>query len=158
MIGFIASGSVKQSTAPPSRRLVAQIRPLWFATIVRAMESPIPIPAPSVVKNGSNICSLLSGGMPGPESSIATSAKAPSRSVVRAVTVRRTSTRSPPHRSRCSPTGSAQPSTSDPVGTCLTPATAHQHMRPCTITKGLTCCPRTNMQRRDAWDQRLRAR
>ena len=38
--------------------------------MVRAMDKPMPIPSPLVVKNGSNIAFSLSDGTPGPESAI----------------------------------------------------------------------------------------
>ena len=38
--------------------------------MVRAMDNPMPMPSPLVVKNGSNIFFSLSDGMPGPESAI----------------------------------------------------------------------------------------
>src|SRR6516162_855252 len=61
-----ASGTLNRNIAPPPLRFSAHIRPRWLSTIVRAMESPIPIPPALLVKNGSKICSALSGGMPGP--------------------------------------------------------------------------------------------
>ena len=39
--------------------------------MVRAMESPIPMPCCFVVKKGSNTSAIFSTGMPGPESEIA---------------------------------------------------------------------------------------
>ena len=49
--------------------------------MVRAIDNPIPMPCALVVKNGSKTSLSLSGGMPGPLSEIATSAKS-SRSAV----------------------------------------------------------------------------
>ena len=60
----------------------AHSRPPCASTIVVLIDSPIPMPPGLVVKNGSNMCSALSGASPVPESWTATSTASPSRRVV----------------------------------------------------------------------------
>jgi hypothetical protein len=63
--------------------------PWWARMMVRAMESPIPMPWSLVVKKGSNAWASLSGGMPGPESEIEITADDPPFGSVRPITVRK---------------------------------------------------------------------
>ena len=51
----------------------AQMRPSWAAMIVRAMDSPSPMPRWVVVKNDSNSSGMRSAGMPQPQSRTTTS-------------------------------------------------------------------------------------
>ena len=62
-------------------RFSADIRPLCASTMVRAMDSPMPIPSALLVTNGSKTSFSLSAGMPGPLSDIESSAKFSTRDV-----------------------------------------------------------------------------
>ena len=57
------SANMTRNTAPASGALTADTCPLCACTMVRAMESPMPIPSALVVKNGSNTSFSLSAGM-----------------------------------------------------------------------------------------------
>jgi hypothetical protein len=63
---------------------VTEIEPSWRSTTIwRAVESPRPVPAPTllVVKNGSKMRGASSSGMPGPSSAISTIAQPSSERV-----------------------------------------------------------------------------
>src|SRR5690606_26151370 len=67
----VASGSigkVKTNFAPCGAFFSAQSRPPCDSTMERHIASPMPIPSPFVVKNGSNI--LSGNATPGPRSQI----------------------------------------------------------------------------------------
>ena len=68
-----ASGTVNVKAAPWGSLGVAQRRPPWASTIERQIESPMPMPLGFVVKKASNKRSVISGAIPGPESSTAIS-------------------------------------------------------------------------------------
>ena len=76
-----SSGSLIRNVAPPPCRFSADIRPLCASTMVRAMDSPMPIPSALLVKNGSKISLSFSAGIPGPLSDIESSAKSSTRDV-----------------------------------------------------------------------------
>src|SRR3954454_25024499 len=64
---YAINGSRIRKIAP--LRFSTSICPLCALTIVRAIESPMPMPWSLVEKNGSNIFVAASGGTPGPVSS-----------------------------------------------------------------------------------------
>src|ERR1700722_6690173 len=82
------NGGERRNTAPPPVWFSAQICPLWARTMVRAMESPMPMPFFLVVKNGSKTSLSLSCGIPGPESEIEITANDSPFISVRPMTVR----------------------------------------------------------------------
>ena len=49
-------GSLIRNNAPPPFRFSADICPSCASTMVRAMDSPMPMPSALVVKNGSKTC------------------------------------------------------------------------------------------------------
>jgi hypothetical protein len=69
---FLSTGNVTEKIAPPSGLFSAKIFPPWASMIDLHMESPRPIPVDFVVWKGENIASIVSGGMPLPESEIDT--------------------------------------------------------------------------------------
>ena len=69
---------MKRKLAPaPSALFSAQSRPLWASTMVREIDSPMPIPSGLVLTNGSKMRSMSPGGMPRPVSLTQTSATWP---------------------------------------------------------------------------------
>src|SRR2546425_1858643 len=63
-----SAGRNTSKHAPLPGSLVTRIRPLWSSTIFETIESPRPTPPFLVVKKGLKICSVISGGIPGPVS------------------------------------------------------------------------------------------
>src|SRR6185369_5096104 len=70
------AGSHNVARVPPSDLFSSQIEPRWRPAMVRQTANPRPVPCPAglVVKNGSNTRINVSRGMPGPVSSISTTA------------------------------------------------------------------------------------
>ena len=80
-VSFIMTEKPKASWREPAAYVIEHTRcdrreilvydrnlPPWFSTTVKQIASPIPIPPDFVVKNGSNMRSRSSTGIPGPES------------------------------------------------------------------------------------------
>src|SRR5579883_307606 len=82
-------GRLRLKTAPPPGRCSAQMRPWWASTIVRAIDSPMPMPCSLVVKNGSNTRASPSAGIPWPKSMIDTMTDLPLPASVRPMIRRR---------------------------------------------------------------------
>src|SRR6476646_8620776 len=61
-------GIASSKIEPSESDLTSRNLPPWFSTTVKQIASPIPIPPDFVVKNGSNMRSRSSTGIPGPES------------------------------------------------------------------------------------------
>jgi hypothetical protein len=72
------AGSSIVTRAPCGSRLAMRIAPPWASTMFLTIPRPSPVPLSLVVKNGSQIFSARSAGMPGPASSISMQARPPS--------------------------------------------------------------------------------
>ena len=75
------SESLIRNDAPPWTRFFADISPLCASIMVRAMDSPMPMPSALLVKNGSKIPFNLSSGTPVPRSDTDSWAKCSTRAV-----------------------------------------------------------------------------
>src|SRR3569832_1788835 len=64
----LANGKVKMNIMPCGLARTAHRRPPWLSKIVRLNDNPIPIPPAMVEKKALNICTIESGGTPGPVS------------------------------------------------------------------------------------------